>query len=118
MVHLEFPGQDTFLLKKDGIPVYEEPMLKIGEIATCRVIKSTPYQLNLLITHVNNKKTSIEYKSVLRLQDYSACVENVYLDDFYKRGDIFDALIISFGDVCGCFVSTMSEGLGVVRDEI
>ncbi|CAF1292992.1 unnamed protein product [Didymodactylos carnosus] len=112
----QFPGQETFLFTKNGVPVYQEPILKIGERVTCLVIKSTPPQLHLQITHIDNKKTSVNYKAILRLQDYRMNVENVHLDDHFRRGDVFDAIVISYGDSYGCYASTISEGLDIVKE--
>ncbi|KAM0673768.1 exosome 3'-_5 exonuclease subunit ski4 (Csl4) [Gurleya vavrai] len=108
----QYPGKDTFLLLKDGMPLYNQPIPKIGSNVTCRVVKALPYQLHLFITHIENDKSSVEFKAVLRLQDYKADVlENTFLDNFFKINDVIIATIVSFGDNYGCYVSTISQNM-------
>ncbi|KAM0678501.1 exosome 3'-_5 exonuclease subunit ski4 (Csl4) [Binucleata daphniae] len=106
----QFPGEDTFVLLKDNMPVIRQPVPKIGSNVTCRVHKPLPYQLHLFITHVDDEKTAVEYKAVLRLQDFRLTIdENTFLDDFYRVGDTLEGIIVSFGDNYGCYVSTISS---------
>ncbi|KAM0687361.1 exosome 3'-_5 exonuclease subunit ski4 (Csl4) [Conglomerata obtusa] len=112
----QFPGEGTNILLKDGKPLFLQPIPKIGSIVTCRVHKALPYQLHLFITDIESCKSSIEYKAVLRLQDYRADIaENTFLDDNFRIGDVFDAIIVSFGDNYGCYVSTISDNMGIVK---
>lgn len=103
------PGERTNVLIKNNKPVIKQPIPKIGSRVTCRVHKPLPYQLHLFITHVESEKSAVEYKAILRLQDYKANIdENTFVDDFFKTGDVFEAIIVSFGDNYGCYVSTIS----------
>lgn len=115
----QFPGEENIVLvMKNNQPLHKEPLPLIGSVCTCEVHKATPSHLYLHITHIEDKKTIIKYKATLKAQDFRANVdENTFLDDFYKRADIFKALIISFGDHCGCYVSTLSDQHGIVLNK-
>lgn len=113
----KFPGEDATLVTKNEVPIFIEPIPKIGCLVTCTIQKCHPYSLNLSITHVDGHETKIKYKAILKLSDYRASIpEKQYLDDFFERGDVIDALLLSYGDGNGCYVSTLSENLGIVKN--
>ncbi|EJW04731.1 hypothetical protein EDEG_01074 [Edhazardia aedis USNM 41457] len=117
---LQFPGEDGCqLLSKNGQPLKQIIFPKIGNIARCIVDKVTPSQAFLYILGLDGMKTRIKYRAVLKLNDYKSNVDDkTFLTNIYKKGDVFDVLIHGFGDHNGMFVSTVSDGLGVVLQNI
>lgn len=105
---LSFPGQNTDFLCREGTPLYREPLPEIGKAVTCKVVRVTPTAANLVITHVNGEKCSVEYKAVLRSLDLQVNIaENQFVWDVVEQGAVVDAKIVSYGDANGMYVSCM-----------
>lgn len=103
---LQFPGQGTALLSRDGIPVYKEALPEIGKLVICKVVKLTPNIANLVVTHIEGEKCSVEYKALLRAQDIQVSVaEGQFLWDKVEKDATINAKVVSYGDSNGMFVS-------------
>lgn len=103
---LQFPGEGTALLLRDGVPVYREVLPEIGNLVVCKVVKLVPNVANLLVTHIEGEKCNVEYKALLRAQDVQICVaEGQFLWDKIEKDATINAKIVSYGDTNGMFVS-------------
>ncbi|KAK1348839.1 hypothetical protein CWI38_0201p0070 [Hamiltosporidium tvaerminnensis] len=103
---LTFPGEDTNILLKNGLPIFNLPMPFIGANVTCKIYKVTPFQASARITHIEDQKCYITYRGVFRSLDILAnTAEDIYVTDVLKSGQILKALIISYGENNGLILS-------------
>lgn len=106
---LQFPGQGTELLLKNGVYVHKEVLPEIGKHVVCKVVKLTPSAANLVVTHIDGEKCHVEYRALLRAQDVQMSIaEGQFLWDKIEKDSVLDAKIVSYGDLNGMFVSLSS----------
>ena len=98
---IKFPSHDNQHLIINNIIDYE-PIPLIGKSVICKVAKITPVAAFLLVTHIENKKVSLEYKVNLRLSDLQLNIlENQYIWDKLMIENLVEGIITSYGDSNG-----------------
>ncbi|KAI5148058.1 hypothetical protein ENBRE01_0072 [Enteropsectra breve] len=68
---------------------------EIGKTVKCTVIKASFGHAMLKITEVENQKTLIEYKAIMKTAEFS---EGNYICDKLKSGDIIDCIVVAYSD--------------------
>ena len=76
----------------------------------CRVAKVTPTTAYLLITHIDGKKRSIEYRALLRASDLGVNIlESQFVWDRVEQNTAVEAKVVSYGDAKGIYVCLGQE---------
>ncbi|ELQ75377.1 hypothetical protein THOM_1674 [Trachipleistophora hominis] len=84
--------------------MFFEPLLKIGSLVRCRIIRAWPVYLELEITHIDGHATNVQYKAVYRPNFIEQDVNAVFLDGSYKYGSDFEGKVVSYGDNMGVVI--------------
>lgn len=85
--------------------IFYEPEIVIGKKVSCIVKNATPVFLDLQITHIDGEKVAIEYKATHKPQFVNQDIDSKFLDEEFKRGDVFEGIIESMNDHYGVLIS-------------
>lgn len=92
---IRLPGDEADVLTLDGRPLSNVAFPEIGCKARARITKVTFTQVTVQIFEVEGRPTPIEYRGVFRPADFDP---NDYLCDRFRRGDVVECSILSYGD--------------------
>ncbi|AFM98138.1 hypothetical protein KMI_04g07150 [Encephalitozoon hellem] len=98
---IQLPGDGVDVLTYNGQPLVNTAFPEIGCKARARVVKVTFTQVVVQIFEIEKRRTAIEYRGIFRQMDFDP---NAHLCDKFRKGDVVECTILSYGDN-GIFVN-------------
>lgn len=96
---------DDFDFLKKCTKKFYEPIPVIGKVCTAKILRITPTNAYLTITHIENIRPNIEYSAFIRPSDVEVNInEEKFVWDKLKEDEEIQVKIIGYGESQGMYV--------------